>query len=163
MNTLSGWIRRHQVIAFIAITFAISWGLAFSWDAVLNRDQGLFLPLAFVSTCGPGDHRLYSHQYPTKTGIAQSILDCPSRSVGCFCARLYCQLKVHGRTLTVTRISRHILNFSSTSCFYPCIGLFPNPVREELPGFADPAAWCVGVGSPGSGIAPCFALDLRSR
>ena len=54
MNTLSGWIRRHQVIAFIAITFAISWGLAFSWDAVLNRDQGLFLPLAFVSTCGPG-------------------------------------------------------------------------------------------------------------
>jgi membrane protease YdiL (CAAX protease family) len=54
MNTLSGWIRRHQVIAFFVMAFAISWGLAFSWDAVLNRDQGLFLPLAFVSTCGPG-------------------------------------------------------------------------------------------------------------
>ena len=54
MNTLSGWIRRHQVIAFFAITFAISWGLGFSWDAVLNRDQGLLLPLAFVATCGPG-------------------------------------------------------------------------------------------------------------
>jgi membrane protease YdiL (CAAX protease family) len=54
MNTLSGWIRRHQVIAFFAITFAISWGLAFSWDAVLNRNQGLLLPVAFVSVCGPG-------------------------------------------------------------------------------------------------------------
>ena len=54
MNTLSSWIRRHQVIAFFAITFAISWGLGFSWNAVLNRDQGLLLPLAFLSVCGPG-------------------------------------------------------------------------------------------------------------
>jgi uncharacterized protein len=54
MNTLFGWIKRHQVIAFYAIAFAISWGLAFSWDAVLNRDQGLLLPLAFVAVCGPG-------------------------------------------------------------------------------------------------------------
>lgn len=54
MNKLTDLIRRHQVVAFFAIAFVISWGLAFSWDAVLNQDQGLLLPLAFVSTCGPG-------------------------------------------------------------------------------------------------------------
>jgi membrane protease YdiL (CAAX protease family) len=54
MNALSDWIRRHQVITFFIIAFVISWGLAFSWDAVLNRNQGLLLPVAFVSVCGPG-------------------------------------------------------------------------------------------------------------
>lgn len=50
MQKLTNWIKRHQVIAF----FAITWGLGFSWNAVLNHDQGLLLPLAFVATCGPG-------------------------------------------------------------------------------------------------------------
>ena len=54
MNKLTNWIKQHQVIAFFAIAFVISWGLGFSWNAVLNRDQGLLLPLAFVSACGPG-------------------------------------------------------------------------------------------------------------
>ena len=54
MQKLTNWIKQHQVIVFFAIAFAISWGLAFSWDAVLNRDQGLLLPLAFVTVCGPG-------------------------------------------------------------------------------------------------------------
>jgi CAAX protease family protein len=54
MQKLINWIKRHQVIAFFVIAFAISWGLAFSWNAVLNRDQGLLLPLAFVAVCGPG-------------------------------------------------------------------------------------------------------------
>jgi membrane protease YdiL (CAAX protease family) len=54
MNRVTDWIRRHQVIAFFILTFTISWGLGFSWDAVLNRDQGLLLPLAFVAVCGPG-------------------------------------------------------------------------------------------------------------
>lgn len=54
MNKLIDWIKSHQVTAFFIITFAISWGLGFTWDAVLNRNQGLLLPLAFVSVCGPG-------------------------------------------------------------------------------------------------------------
>lgn len=54
MNYLADWIRRHQIAAFFIITFAITWGLGFSWGAVLQRDQGLLLPLAFVSACGPG-------------------------------------------------------------------------------------------------------------
>jgi membrane protease YdiL (CAAX protease family) len=54
MTTLTDWIRRHQVAAFFIITFAITWGLGFSWGAVLKWNQFLWLPLAFVATCGPG-------------------------------------------------------------------------------------------------------------
>ncbi len=54
MTRLTDWIRRHQVVAFFVITFAISWGLAFSWGAVLQREQFLLLPVAFVAVCGPG-------------------------------------------------------------------------------------------------------------
>ena len=54
MKKATDFIRRQQVVAFFAVAFVISWGSAFAWDAVLNRDQGLLLPLAFVSTCGPG-------------------------------------------------------------------------------------------------------------
>lgn len=54
MNKLTDWIKRHQVAAFFIITFAITWGLGFSWSAVLQRGQVLLLPLAFVSACGPG-------------------------------------------------------------------------------------------------------------
>ena len=48
------WIKNHQVVAFFVITFAITWGLGFSWSAVLNRHQFILLPLAFLATCGPG-------------------------------------------------------------------------------------------------------------
>jgi membrane protease YdiL (CAAX protease family) len=51
---LVDWIRHHQVVAFYVITFAITWGLGFSWGAILKRSQFLLLPLAFVATCGPG-------------------------------------------------------------------------------------------------------------
>jgi len=54
MNKPINWIRQHQVTAFFIITFTIMLGLGFSWNAVLNQDQGLLLPLAFVSACGPG-------------------------------------------------------------------------------------------------------------
>jgi len=54
MNKLAHWIKSHQVTAFFIITFAISWGLGFSWGAVLKRNQFLLLPLAFVAACGPG-------------------------------------------------------------------------------------------------------------
>jgi len=54
MNKVTDWIKRHQIAAFFIVTFAISWGLGFSWGAVLKRDQALLLPLAFVTACGPG-------------------------------------------------------------------------------------------------------------
>jgi len=54
MNKLKEWISGHQVAAFFILTFIISWGLGFSWSAVLKRDQFLLLPLAFIAACGPG-------------------------------------------------------------------------------------------------------------
>jgi hypothetical protein len=54
MTKFTDWIRRHQLAAFFIITFAITWGLGFSWGAILKRNQFLLLPLAFVAICGPG-------------------------------------------------------------------------------------------------------------
>jgi membrane protease YdiL (CAAX protease family) len=36
MNTFSGWIKHYQVTAFFIITFAITWGLGFSYGAILK-------------------------------------------------------------------------------------------------------------------------------
>ncbi len=54
MNKFTNWIKSHQVVSFFFITFAITWGLGFSWGAVLQREQFLLFPVAFVSACGPG-------------------------------------------------------------------------------------------------------------
>jgi uncharacterized protein len=54
MYRLIDWIKHHQVTAFFIATFAITWGLGFSWGAIIQRNQFLWLPLAFVATCGPG-------------------------------------------------------------------------------------------------------------
>ena len=53
MNKLTDWIKSHQVMAFFIITFAITWGLGFSYSAVLNKGIVLLFPLAAVATCGP--------------------------------------------------------------------------------------------------------------
>lgn len=53
MNRLTDWIRRHPVVAFFLLTFAITWGLGFSYDAALKRNEIWAFPLAFVATCGP--------------------------------------------------------------------------------------------------------------
>ena len=52
MHHLSDWIKRHQIIAFFVITFTITWGLGFSYNAVY-KGKFLLAPLAFVATCGP--------------------------------------------------------------------------------------------------------------
>lgn len=54
MNKLKKWISGHQVASFFIITFSISWGLGFSWSAVIKQNQFLLLPLIFIATCGPG-------------------------------------------------------------------------------------------------------------
>jgi membrane protease YdiL (CAAX protease family) len=53
MHRIKNWIVRHQITAFFAITFAITWGLGFSYGAVMRRQQFLLAPLLLVATCGP--------------------------------------------------------------------------------------------------------------
>lgn len=54
MKKLKNWIKDHQVTAFFFMAFAITWGLGFSYNAVLNQDQILWLPVAFLAFTGPG-------------------------------------------------------------------------------------------------------------
>ncbi|MGD8405999.1 MAG: type II CAAX endopeptidase family protein [Anaerolineales bacterium] len=53
MKKITNWIKHHQLIAFFLITFAISWGLGFSYYAINNPGQEFLFPLAAVATCGP--------------------------------------------------------------------------------------------------------------
>jgi membrane protease YdiL (CAAX protease family) len=53
MNKMTNWIKQHQLIAFFLVTFAISWGLGFSYYAMNTPGQELLFPLAAVATCGP--------------------------------------------------------------------------------------------------------------
>jgi len=53
MNKIIDWIKHHQTTAFFVITFAITWGLGFSYEAVMNKGADLLVPLAFIATCGP--------------------------------------------------------------------------------------------------------------
>src|SRR5512146_3133555 len=53
MKKLTDWIRQHNIAAFFIITFAITWGLGFSYNAVMNKGHFLLAPVAFVATCGP--------------------------------------------------------------------------------------------------------------
>ena len=54
MKKIATWIRGHQIVAFYGIAFVISWGLGFTWSAIMNREQYLLAPLAFLAACGPG-------------------------------------------------------------------------------------------------------------
>lgn len=53
MKPLLDWIKRHQIITFFVITFAITWGLGFSYDVMINKGADLLVPLVFIATCGP--------------------------------------------------------------------------------------------------------------
>ena len=46
MNKITDWIRHNQIIAFFMITFGITWGLGFTYDAVMNQGKDLLMPLA---------------------------------------------------------------------------------------------------------------------
>jgi membrane protease YdiL (CAAX protease family) len=54
MQKIRSWITNHPLVAFFGITFIITWGLGFTYDAVFNREQYLWMPLASVATCAPG-------------------------------------------------------------------------------------------------------------
>jgi membrane protease YdiL (CAAX protease family) len=53
MSKLTAWIKRHQIAAFFIITFAITWGLGFSYAGFLKQGQFLLVPLVTIATCGP--------------------------------------------------------------------------------------------------------------
>jgi len=53
MNMITNWIKCHQIVAFFIIAFAITWGLGFSYGALLNKGIYLLAPVAFIATCGP--------------------------------------------------------------------------------------------------------------
>ena len=47
------WIRKKPIVAFFVITFAITWGVGFSYIAVLQHDMYQLAFLASIATCGP--------------------------------------------------------------------------------------------------------------
>ena len=53
MNKITNLIKHHQIVAFFLITFGISWGLGFSFDAVLNQGLDFLFPIASIAICGP--------------------------------------------------------------------------------------------------------------
>ena len=53
MNKITNWIKHHQIVAFFLITFGITFGLGFSFDAVLNRGMDFLFPIASIAICGP--------------------------------------------------------------------------------------------------------------
>ena len=53
MQKLRDWIKNHQIAAFFILTFTFTWGLGFSYSAVLVHRKFLLAPLVSVATCGP--------------------------------------------------------------------------------------------------------------
>jgi membrane protease YdiL (CAAX protease family) len=54
LKKLTDWVMNHQIIVFFILTFLITWGLGFSYGAVMKHGKIFLAPLVFVATCGPG-------------------------------------------------------------------------------------------------------------
>ena len=53
MRKLKSWIIRHQVVSFYLITFALMYGLGFSFKAVMIRNEFLMAPFLMIALCSP--------------------------------------------------------------------------------------------------------------
>ena len=53
MKKISDWVRRHPIAAFYLITYAITWGLGYSYIAVFKQHIDYLMFLASIATCGP--------------------------------------------------------------------------------------------------------------
>lgn len=53
MKLIIEWIRKKPIAAFFVITFVITWGLGFSYIAVLQRGRYQLAFLVSIATCGP--------------------------------------------------------------------------------------------------------------
>ena len=52
-DSMKEWVKDHQLVSFFILTFLITWGLGFSYSAVMKQRQFLMVPLVFIATCGP--------------------------------------------------------------------------------------------------------------
>jgi uncharacterized protein len=50
---LRAWIEQHQIVAFYAMTFAISWGLPLPFVDAFRRGADVLFPLFVIAVCGP--------------------------------------------------------------------------------------------------------------
>ncbi len=134
MKKLTDWIKRHQVVAFFIITFAITWGLGFSYGAVLYKGQFLLAPLVFVATCGPALAGIIitaiSNTQPRQgtrkafwiaffMAWVVSALVCP------------CQHHVHQPCSIIPRHDRLHLRFGGAGSLCDQHGLFAHPGSEN--------------------------------
>jgi len=53
LEIVTDWIKHHQIAAFFIITFAITWGLGFSYIAVLQHGIYQLAIIVSLATCGP--------------------------------------------------------------------------------------------------------------
>jgi membrane protease YdiL (CAAX protease family) len=53
MKNITDWIKHNQIVAFFITTFAITYGLGFSYSGFLKQGQFLLAPLVMIATCGP--------------------------------------------------------------------------------------------------------------
>ena len=53
MKKLTNWVKDKQLTSFFVLTFLITWGLGFSYRAVMQQGKFLMIPLVFIATCGP--------------------------------------------------------------------------------------------------------------
>ena len=53
MKRTAHWIQERPVVSFFLITFAITWGLGFSYIAVIQKEAYYLAPLVSIATCGP--------------------------------------------------------------------------------------------------------------
>ncbi len=53
MKKPANWVGDHPASSFFVLAFLITWGLGFSYGAVIKQRQILLAPLSFVATCAP--------------------------------------------------------------------------------------------------------------
>ncbi|NIO48582.1 MAG: hypothetical protein GTN73_03960 [Candidatus Aminicenantes bacterium] len=49
MKKLIIWVKYHQLISFFILTFLITWGFGFSYEAVMRQGKIILVPLAFLA------------------------------------------------------------------------------------------------------------------
>ena len=52
-NRIKEMIKRYQLVSFFSLTFLFTWGLGFSYSAVIKDAQYILSPLVFIATCEP--------------------------------------------------------------------------------------------------------------
>ncbi len=166
MKKLIEWIKHHQVVAFYILTYAITWGLGFSYGGFYKQGQFLLAASGFYSNLrsrAGRDHHYGGNKHATQAREAQSILDRLLRGVGRVCARFYCPHHIIQSHSINPRVDRFYLCCGGTSCLRDQHDLFTHPGSKKLPVLVDPAAPRVGLVSFGIGVDPGFDPAFSSH